>query len=308
MSSSSSEDWPRGSAEYLSTRLTGPDYSCPHPHKLRAGIQSKIPKRLGLFHVSDDDLSYIDTEKLCQRCYNDVIPNGFLAWSTTYWRLHCFIPSVEVPPSIEPIDPSSSITGDRGQGVHQFPPQSQAGTELFSHKDRIEVFPKYQMPKTISGKDKVAQILGNGAYDPRPYERRRVPIPGDQSIVAWHFLHWARQPFYIDLLHLQPPWRGGLSKIEQKKEDFRVTRENGAAYLGAAGIVNAVPEGGSGLYTASEHRIAEIGSYRLVPIGTFDYHAAEGDACANETFEAHHRASGSIEVRTATSVKLIGPH
>ena len=270
MSSTLSEDWPQGSAEYLSTKLSGPDHSCPHPQKLKAGLRSKIPKRLGFFAVSGDDLSYIDTEKLCQQCYDQAVPNGFLAWSTTY----------------------RSSTLYHGF----FPGQSQAGTERFGSGPRIEVFPQLQRCHAISGRNKVDQILGCGYYDPRLYESRSIPIPGHESLLAWRYLRRMKQPFYIDLLHLQPPWRGGLSKKDQRNEDLRVARNNGAAYLGAAGIVNAVPEGGNGAFTASEHRIAEIGSYRLISLGLFESDAAETQELDGQCSDAQSRRSFSIGV------------
>lgn len=54
-----------GTAEKLATLLTGPGHSCPHPDKIKPGIESKIPVRLGLFHEFDDELSYLETSKLC---------------------------------------------------------------------------------------------------------------------------------------------------------------------------------------------------------------------------------------------------
>ncbi|OQE81420.1 hypothetical protein PENNAL_c0041G11934 [Penicillium nalgiovense] len=70
---------PPGSAEFLASLLIeSRDFSCAHTPKLVPGIPSKIPPRLGFFHCTDDDLSYIDTNKLCLDCYNAAVPQGFL--------------------------------------------------------------------------------------------------------------------------------------------------------------------------------------------------------------------------------------
>jgi hypothetical protein len=48
------------------------------------GILSKIPARLGFWHELDTDISYLDTKKVCLKCFQKAAPNGFTTWTTYY--------------------------------------------------------------------------------------------------------------------------------------------------------------------------------------------------------------------------------
>jgi len=106
-----------GTAECLSTLLTGPDFSCPHTSKLVPGLESRIPIRLGFFHRVKPDsgysfaphrqdekylggekyLTYLETNKLCLDCYDRAVPDGFSVWSLPYETI---TPSYYFPPQI----------------------------------------------------------------------------------------------------------------------------------------------------------------------------------------------------------------
>ncbi|KAJ5863123.1 hypothetical protein N7455_007191 [Penicillium solitum] len=90
-------------------------------------------------------------------------------------------------------------------------------------------------------------------------------------------------PFYIDIVHISPPWRGDMGWRAQNKEDLRVGEANAAAYLGAALVVLAVPERGDGLYSVVEQRLGTFGTYRLLPLGPWgDDTPAEEDSDPEE--------------------------
>lgn len=257
-----------GTAEYLARLLTGPDYSCPHRNKIEPGIKSKIPARLGFFHEDDQELSYLDTAKLCKKCYDKAVPDGFVTWSTFYFRPETANPYIT--------ESSAHHTSEPTQGNETyFPRQLRAGTERFDEYNRRDGKLPGDVPeqtKTYSQQSmkKAFGRLGFNNYDGLRYVQRSVGMPQNpETVEAWNYMKWARKPFFVDLLHTSPPWRGNLPPEEQTKEDERVARANGAAYLGAQWVVTGVPEGGSGPYTTSEHRIAEVGSYRLIPIGQY---------------------------------------
>ncbi|KAJ5520077.1 hypothetical protein N7463_000530 [Penicillium fimorum] len=257
MSSQTSPDLPPtgpppGSAEFLATLLfEESDYSCAHTPKLEPGKESKIPPRLGLFHCTDEDLSYIDTNKLCLACYNAAIPDGFLCWSAFYAKKgrNVFSPDEEYK------------SGEPTRGNKEFfPRQIQAGKEGFFRK-----------PEPRPGVDtKAAEVAGD--LDPNPsshaYEKRVPSLPPNEDTrTVWRFFEHAKMPFYIDIVHISPPWRGDVGWMRQNKEDLRVGEANAAAYLGAAVVVLAVPEGGDGPYSVVEQRLGTYGSYRLLSLG-----------------------------------------
>ena len=259
---------PKGSAEYLSLKLTGEDFSCPHPDKLIPGVQSKIPARLGFFHVTlgDTDISYLDTAKLCQTCYGDVVPGGFLTWSCFYMK-----PDINVYSSEEEYPNTAPV----GVLPHAFPAQVQAGTERF--------FERHLLPIRAL---KVPSSAGYIYYNGKHYSQRRALLPknGEPRLV-WEFLQWAKQPFYIDILHLDPPWEAKNTEEAQLIEDRRVARANAAAYIGARYIINGVPEGGWGPYTVAEQRLGQMGSYRLVPLTLYGQKLLDAKQHAPDTME-----------------------
>ncbi|KAL4925628.1 uncharacterized protein BDV17DRAFT_271444 [Aspergillus undulatus] len=255
---------PPGSAEFLASLLVEElNHSCPHTPKLTPGIESKIPPRLGFFHQTDEDISYIDTSKLCAECYHAAVPRGFLCWSAFYAK-----------PERNVYRPDHNyLTGEptRGDNAEFFPRQIQAGKEAFFLRAQ-------PMP---SANSKAHRLLGPLEYNPRAsqYEARGPVLPanGDTRAV-WAFFEFAKWPFYIDILHIDPPWQDNVGDAEaQKAEDDRVGFANAAAYLGAAFVVNAVPEGGYGPYSAMEQRLAQVGSYRVLPLGQWRENAEDDD-------------------------------
>ncbi|OQD94314.1 hypothetical protein PENSOL_c026G11223 [Penicillium solitum] len=219
---------PPGSAEFLATLLIEEsNYSCAHTPKLIPGKESKIPPRLGLFHCTDEDLSYIDTDKLCLACYNAAIPDGFLCWSAFYAKKE---------------------------------------RNVFSPDEEYK----------------------SGDLDPNPishaYEKRVPSLPPNEDTrTVWRFFEHAKMPFYIDIVHISPPWRGDMGWRAQNKEDLRVGEANAAAYLGAALVFLAVPEGGDGPYGVVEQRLGTFGTYRLLSLGPWgDDTPAEEDSDPEE--------------------------
>jgi hypothetical protein len=246
---------PQGSAEYLALRLTGPDFGCEHTDKRLSppGPNGDIPSRLGFFpagYISQTGhLTYLDTEKLCANCYEDVLPNGFLTWTSYYMWPKCQVYRSDFNyPENEPTVPPLK---------YMFPSQVQAGTEGFFESKR---------------------------YQGQKWCKRPVFLPvNDDPKDVWRFMEWARQPFYIDLLHLNPPWEAKESEEAQDVENKRVARANAPAYYGARYIISAGPEGGDGPYTVSEHRQALVGSYRIVPLAQYGPQIRESDQIESTT-------------------------
>jgi hypothetical protein len=231
---------PPGSAEYLSTLLSGPDLSCPHPDKLRPSWEQGIPSRLGFFQFSSDNISYLDTKNLCRACYDAAVPDGFLAWSGMYGGYtNVYSEDFEYP--------EESPEGFAPATMRMFPAQIQAGTEEFY----------------------IPQDGSQSNPHPPNWDKRPVFFPkGPEPLqLVWDFFKWAKWPFYIDLLHLHPPYKEyPRGSPQEKKEDERVDKANAAAYLGARYVVLACPDGGIGPNTILEHRLGSIGSYRLMPL------------------------------------------
>lgn len=124
--------------------------------------------------------------------------------------------------------------------------------------------------------------------DPNPishaYEKRVPSLPPNEDTrTVWRFFEHAKMPFYIEIVHISPPWRGDMGWRAQNKEDLRVGEANAAAYLGAALVVLAVPERGDGLYSVVEQRLGTFGTYRLLPLGPWgDDTPAEEDSDPEE--------------------------
>ncbi|KIX08978.1 uncharacterized protein Z518_00056 [Rhinocladiella mackenziei CBS 650.93] len=205
-----------GTAEYLSTLLTGPDHTCPHANKEKT---RGTPKRLGFFRATDGSTTYLDTDKVCQSCYDAAVPEGFNVWSTAY------------NPSTRPMTPKSQarFNNEGGDKLNNwaalnvpdfYPPMWQAGTE--DDFDSVPVTDKH-MPTNAEVKE------------------------------LWRALVTAGQPFYIDQLHLSEPWNPRAP--DQKAEDARVSRENHLAYANAARGFIATGIGGAGCNTIIEQRV-----------------------------------------------------
>lgn len=75
-----------GSADYiLATLPRAPDGSirCKHltKYRLRPGLDSYYPSRLGFFCSIKPDISWLDTSKLCKECLSQIVPSGYNVWS-----------------------------------------------------------------------------------------------------------------------------------------------------------------------------------------------------------------------------------
>lgn len=167
-----------GTAEYLATKLSSRAHACPHFPKIRAGDGgSPIPSRLGFFYKTDCNISFIDTSKLCRRCYAEIAPEGYNAWFTlsrvskvgelrdpSVAQLQDTMPTenlVDIPPSSE-----------------FYPPLFQAGTEGFT------------------------SVVNSTA------ESVSIPVPQvPEAKEAWEWLKAQGKPFYIDRLHHTKGWK-----------------------------------------------------------------------------------------------------
>jgi hypothetical protein len=210
----------RGTAEYLATKLTGRGHTCPHFPKYRVeDSKSPYPSRLGFFHGTDANFSYLDTSRLCVNCCADVVPEGYNAWST--------FSSKSAAGKKE--DPKAGKSDSAAPGRKwlempasgEFYPQAfQAGTEGFTDGP---VRKRSRFAKDIPVV--IAKII---AADPV-----NIPIPKVAGAKeAWLWLEAQEKPFYIDQLHLTKGW----SPVAEKNAavDAGVAAESGTAYDGAA--------------------------------------------------------------------------
>ncbi|KAK5683730.1 hypothetical protein LTR17_027248, partial [Elasticomyces elasticus] len=254
-----------GSAEYLACAiLDGCPDGCPHPDKMKTGPGTLIPSRLGFFHHLDNDISYLDTNKLCQECYALAAPDGFYSTSSMYFRPEDANPPIDKDAKFPDWEPPAVNGEETGVEYFPFPRQLEAGTEKFferysglAHLD--------ETPEESSSREKW-EILGFSGYAGLNYVQRLPMIPGAHMLLAWKYLKRLKQPFYIDILHLYPPWQSGLSDDADLEEGKRVMKANAPAFLGAKWVILASKDGGTGPYTAAEERMA---GDRLLPIGVF---------------------------------------
>jgi hypothetical protein len=73
-----------GTAEFLSTLLTARGHKCPHFPKISPGPKANVPFRLGFFHAIDGNITCLETNRICRKCYDAAVPEGFNVWSTNY--------------------------------------------------------------------------------------------------------------------------------------------------------------------------------------------------------------------------------
>jgi hypothetical protein len=171
----------RGSAEYLATKLTGRAHTCPHFPKYRVEDEnSPFPSRLGFFHKTDANFSYLNTSKLCAFCCADVLPEGYNAWSMFATNSH---------------DPQNDLPDRRWLEMPTsgefYPPAFQAGTEDFAGGPAKKL--SNSAPITM------ATLIAS--------EPARISIPRVAGAMeAWEWLEAQAKPFYIDQLHLTKGW------------------------------------------------------------------------------------------------------
>ncbi|KAF5241180.1 hypothetical protein FANTH_9176 [Fusarium anthophilum] len=75
-----------GSAEHVSSLLSGYGLGCPHHLVCSSGVSQArhYPKRLGFFSAHSPDLIifYVDTKNICSDCMKLFVPSGFNFWSS----------------------------------------------------------------------------------------------------------------------------------------------------------------------------------------------------------------------------------
>lgn len=206
----------RGTAEYLTTKLTGRGHSCPHFPKYRVeDKKSPYPSRLGFFHRTDSNFSYLDTSKLCADCCADVVPEGYNAWSI-------FTKNSKAGES-EEAQAEQSHGGsldrrwlDLPSSPEFYPEAFQAGTEGFIDG------PVRERPRFA--KDIAVAIAKSITADPVT-----IPMPlVAEAKEAWQWLKAQGKPFYIDQLHLTKKW----SPLAERNAalDATVSAESGTAF------------------------------------------------------------------------------
>jgi hypothetical protein len=156
-----------GTAEYLSTLLTGPDHSCPHSEKTKT---KGMPNRMGFFRKTDGTHTYLDTAKVCQPCYDLAVPEGFNVWSTAY-KPGTLSLTQENKERLK----RGEIKGPLNMRSEQdyYPAMFQAGTE--------------EEPDVI------------------PITGRPLPMNAEPREL-WRYMQDQEKPFYVDQLHLEHPW------------------------------------------------------------------------------------------------------
>ncbi|EXJ86826.1 hypothetical protein A1O3_03780 [Capronia epimyces CBS 606.96] len=209
-----------GTAEYVSTKLSGPQHSCPHADKTKT---RGMPKRLGFFRQTDGTMTYLDTDKVCQRCYDDMTPAGFTVWSTAY------------KPSERPMTPTS-----------------QARYRNEGDPDRLDHWAAVAMPTSSDYYPAMWQAGTEDDADTEPIVDRRLPNNAEVREL-WRQLQTDGRPFYVDQLHLTQPWDPNAP--DQRAEDARVARENRLAYENAARGYVETGVGGAGYNSIVEQRI-----------------------------------------------------
>jgi hypothetical protein len=219
----------RGTAEYLTTKLTARGHDCAHFPRYRASdTKSPYPTRLGFFHKTDYNISYLDTSKLCEICLADVIPDGYNAWSTFNEKLK--VKAGE--PAKTPIAPVHDELPTRkwlviSPSPNSYPLLFQAGEENFTGGPEGK---QVGISNGTGGTTNAKTI----AMDPVS-----LPVPLVKgSVEAWQWLEAEGKPFYIDQLHLAKGW----SPIAEKNGalDAKISAESGTAYKPAKKMLKKV--------------------------------------------------------------------
>ncbi|KAI1090688.1 hypothetical protein F5B19DRAFT_461886 [Rostrohypoxylon terebratum] len=220
-----------GSAEYLSTLLTTPELGCPHSPKLQCGVGTTIPPMLGFFHYIEPVAGNTSIDPNCDPV--KAIENG--EWYISRMRTGklceaCF--KLAAPNGFN----TWSLTYSNMGKSWNLPPQVVAGQEQFHNggvvpSERLIFSPGVERKGATYGF--AAPEHGKGVFE---------------------FLKHLGDPFYIDLLHLEPPYDGDFRPAEL--ENIRVNTMNIPAYLGARFIVAETDDGGKGISSSLEMRIA----------------------------------------------------
>jgi hypothetical protein len=223
----------QGSAEFLSTLLHPPDFACPHKPKLKAGLGTTIPPMLGFFHDTTPKVADIPVDKDSNPA--EAIEAG--EWYITRLRTeklcdNCF--KLAAPRGFN----TWSLTYNNMAEGWNLPPQVVAGQEGFQYgglvdKKRLMFFPG---------------LKTEGA-------RYGYAAP-EHGRAVFEFLEHLGDPIYLDLLHLEPPYNDDFRPREL--ENIRVNTMNGPAYLGATFIVADCNDGGKGISSSLEVRIAAV--------------------------------------------------
>lgn len=166
--------------------------------------QKERPARLGFFSSNPNAIdpcriTWIDTEVLCDHCYEKAVPQGFVVWSCTYNAIR---------------------GGDDYYPTREcFPPMVRAGCEEKPNVPACHI---------IEG----------------------IPIPDTKVVhMLWDRIQEDGRPFYIDLLHMYPPY--DKAATDKDAEARRVFHANALAYRNAA-------RGYSGLYAnGGKHSLVE---------------------------------------------------
>ncbi|KAI0890816.1 hypothetical protein F4806DRAFT_485141 [Annulohypoxylon nitens] len=197
-----------GSAEWLSTHLTGLGFGCKHLQKYsirNEQIDSVFPSRLGFFYNAAENnarISFLDTKKLCNNCLALVVPEGYNCWLTS----KC--PSTGPQSNSLCLPPPSA-----SPSLESFPLFFQAGTE--------RLFDVHGMPR-------VAVKLCLQATAPVA-----VPMPQLPGLKeAWGWIQCQRKPFYIDQLHLTKGWNNLAQRAAER--DCIIVQKHGLAYTPVA--------------------------------------------------------------------------
>jgi hypothetical protein len=232
-----------GTSEYLSTLLTGPNHSCPHPNKEKS---KPVPHRLGFFRQTDDTTTYLDTNKVCQQCYDRAIPQGYNVWSTAY------------KPAEQPM---SDETQRRFEKEGNW-----AALNLRTARD-------YYPPMWEAGTEEDPNVF--------PVNDRAMPSNAEAREL-WRKLKDVGQPFYVDQLHLTERWNPKAP--DQAAEDRRVARENLLAYDNAACGYVGTGVGGAGVNSIVEQRILRDRAQELPATFGYNPDMATHDEEVNMTY------------------------
>ncbi|KAI1637567.1 hypothetical protein F4809DRAFT_604217 [Biscogniauxia mediterranea] len=224
-----------GPSEYLASLLVPPDYSCPHDNKMKS---REIPARLGFFRDADGLITYIETGKLCQTCYDLAVPNGFNVWSTYYKPF-----AQPMPPELK--EQFSSRMMDSEEWSQYYGQNATLTRTPHSGWAALRVpFNDDYYPPMIQA--------GTESNPDHEVQRLRMPVNAEAH-ETFRYLRELGQPYYIDQLHLVPPWNPKAPN--QIEEDRRVARENYIAYKSAAHGLVGTGVGGAGKNSIVEQRI-----------------------------------------------------
>ncbi|KAI1087792.1 hypothetical protein F5B19DRAFT_474075, partial [Rostrohypoxylon terebratum] len=193
-----------GSAEWLSTHLTGLGFGCKHLQKYSIRHEQSepaFPSRLGFFYNAAENnarISFLDTRKLCKNCLVLVVPEGY----------NCWLPHTCLPTGPQSHNsPLLQFSASPSSG--SFPLLFQAGTEgIFD----------------IHGVPRIAVKLG--FQDTTPVVVPMPQLPGFKE--AWSWIQWERKPFYIDQLHLTKGWSSLARRAAER--DRIIVQKHGIIY------------------------------------------------------------------------------